>query len=806
MSSFASAAPQDVQNEAPEGAAGPSNAFAGDLAAAALSEIRVAARGLMRLSRFEAARPFWERVAATLPKDVEPRMALARIHARAERNADALAYLHEVLALQPEHEDAQRLRGKVARLLIEELSLLMHAAPQAAASALSEWAPHLADHPEFQRLTYYLENSSRPDAGPSLEAEMPQAWDLDLPDTGDDIVLRAQAACAAFHAGNDSLALAAVRELLEAHAPFTACSDAGDAALADVIRRLRAHVWRDRAIVEVSELERIAAAHDDGSARMHWILGMFASARLDAAAAEAHFARVPDGSGLFSPDLERALLHDRLHQYGEAYAALERLGGMARVGREYRSRLARLKKVVEFCGWRENLRYPGCLIDVIFEELDNGPLGYAPRDGHLLTVTSSLRPGGSERQTVTVLGGMARDQRLARIVLAIRSEDRKGERSFLHQARELPIEIVHYGGRWNEGSDALEALPDLRGRPQLVGAIELLPHHLREEIVRLCRLILEIRPQAVHLRQDLFAGAIACALAGVPRFLCHRGSLSPDRWGLGPFETHLYLRPMRHTYRKLLARDDFVIVNNSTAGAESDRAWTGWDDPSRFAVVYNAVEFDTLDRDAASGNDPRESLGIPQDAFLIAGIFRIEAVKRPRLWIDIARIVTQAFPQVHFVVLGGGTLAEEMRAHAGAVGLGGRLHMPGFVSNVAQWLKTIDLNLLTSDREGLPNVLIEGQHFGVPAVASDVGGAFETVEPGVTGMLVPSDAGAEAYADAVARIIGDEAWRGRARRRAPEFVHAKFGCARTVDEVLNQLGIGAREAVHNVLQSAAQMG
>jgi len=797
----------ESRNESQAATAGADpDASAPELAAASVAELRVAARRLMRLSRFENARPLWERVAEMEPGDVEPRMALARVHSRALRNLEALARLDEVLGFQPNHEDAGRLRGKVARALIEDLSLQVHAAPEAAASMLAALAPRLAQDPEFQRLMFYLQNAPAPDAIPPLEVTEAESFDGDLPADPDDVVLRAQAACALFDAGRDSEAIAAVRGLLHDLAPFAGCSAAGEAALADIFRRLRRYVWRDRSVDDVSELERIAGERSDASARMHWILAMFASARLDTAAAEAHFAHVPAGHGLFMPDLERALLHDRLHHYGEAYAALERLGGIGRVGREYRSRLARLKEVVEFCGWREDLRHPDCLIDVIFEEIERQQIGYSPQEGHLLTVTSSLRPGGSERQTVTVLAQMARDPRLARIVLAIRSEDRAGERSFLERARELPIEIVHYGRQWSEGSDIVATLPELRDRPRLVRALQFLPHLLREEIVRLCSLILRIRPQAVHLRQDLFAGAIACALAGVPRFLCHRGSLSPDLWGLGPFETHLFLRPMRHTYRRLLAREDFVLVNNSTAGARTDCAWTGWHDPARFRVIHNAVDFDKLDRDAASGDGLRARHGIADDAFLIAGIFRIEAVKRPRLWLEVARIVADALPQAQFVVLGGGSLAEEMRAHAEASGLKDRLRMPGFVPNVAEWLKTIDLNLLTSEREGLPNVLIEGQHFGVPAVASDVGGAFETVDPGVTGILVPPDAGAQAHAAAVARVVRDEAWRAQAKARAPEFVHAKFGCGRTVDEVLNQLGMGESQPGRGALQSLAQMG
>jgi glycosyltransferase involved in cell wall biosynthesis len=299
----------------------------------------------------------------------------------------------------------------------------------------------------------------------------------------------------------------------------------------------------------------------------------------------------------------------------------------------------------------------------------------------------------------------------------------------------------------------------------------------------------------VHLRQDLYAAGVACALAGVPNFVVHRGSLSPNLWGHDPLQTELVLRPMRHAYRHLLDWPGFLIVNNSVAGAETDREWTAWPDLSRFRVIHNAVEFDKLDR-LAPADDPRAKFAIPRDAFLIGGVFRVEAVKRPMLWIEAAAKVAAVLDNAHFVILGDGAMAGDVRAFAQRHGFAGRLHMPGFVSNVGSWFRTIDLNLLTSEREGLPNVLVEGQHFGVPVLSADVGGAFETLEAGVTGRLLPVSAGAQAYADAILDIFADKMWRERARQSAPAFVHERFGIARAVDELLDCLDIEPFKGTH----------
>ena len=59
--------------------------------------------------------------------------------------------------------------------------------------------------------------------------------------------------------------------------------------------------------------------------------------------------------------------------------------------------------------------------------------------------------------------------------------------------------------------------------------------------------------------------------------------------------------------------------------------------------------------------------------------------------------------------------------------------------------------LLPSDRDGIPNVLVEAMAAGAPVVATNVSGIPELVEHEVNGLLVePEDP--EALADALMRL------------------------------------------------------
>src|SRR4029078_11664691 len=87
----------------------------------------------------------------------------------------------------------------------------------------------------------------------------------------------------------------------------------------------------------------------------------------------------------------------------------------------------------------------------------------------------------------------------------------------------------------------------------------------------------------------------------------------------------------------------------------------------------------------------------------------------------------------HFVICGDGPMRDEMAKYAVVLGIADRVHMPGARSNICSWFKMMDVVMLTSRHEGLPNVLLEAQSLGVPVVAPNVGGMSEVVAHGVTG-------------------------------------------------------------------------
>jgi glycosyltransferase involved in cell wall biosynthesis len=71
------------------------------------------------------------------------------------------------------------------------------------------------------------------------------------------------------------------------------------------------------------------------------------------------------------------------------------------------------------------------------------------------------------------------------------------------------------------------------------------------------------------------------------------------------------------------------------------------------------------------------------------------------------------------------------------------------------------------DTEGLGVVLLEAMQYGVPVIASNIGGIVDIIVPEETGVLVPPG-DAAALAGALERVLGDAGWArqlGEAGRR-----------------------------------------
>jgi glycosyltransferase involved in cell wall biosynthesis len=264
-------------------------------------------------------------------------------------------------------------------------------------------------------------------------------------------------------------------------------------------------------------------------------------------------------------------------------------------------------------------------------------------------------------------------------------------------------------------------------------------------------------------------------LAGVPKVILSGRNLNPSHF-------ELYQPYMDPAYKALARVPSVSFVNNSRAGADDYADWIGIP-RSRISVVHNGVDFGNRRRlSALQARGLRDSLGIAAEAFVVGGVFRLEAEKRPLLWVDTAARVAEKLPDARFLIYGQGRMHQRLIRAANRAGLARRLILPGLTSDVVSAMSIMDVLLLTSSGEGLPNVLLEAQWSGTPVVTTDVGGAKEAIDPDVTGWAIKTDAPHE-LADRITWLHGNPQVRSAALDRGPAFVRTNFSVERMVSEI-----------------------
>lgn len=157
----------------------------------------------------------------------------------------------------------------------------------------------------------------------------------------------------------------------------------------------------------------------------------------------------------------------------------------------------------------------------------------------------------------------------------------------------------------------------------------------------------------------------------------------------------------------------------------------------RVVVIRNAIRADRFDAPDPSYEGLLRGLFPEPPARVVGAAGRLSPEKGFGVLVEAAGEVVRADPDAGFVLFGEGPLRDDLERQVAAQGLQGRFILAGFRADLDRFLPHLDLAVLPSYTEGLPNVALEALAAGVPVVATAVGGTPEVVEDGVCGYLVP---------------------------------------------------------------------
>jgi glycosyltransferase involved in cell wall biosynthesis len=159
----------------------------------------------------------------------------------------------------------------------------------------------------------------------------------------------------------------------------------------------------------------------------------------------------------------------------------------------------------------------------------------------------------------------------------------------------------------------------------------------------------------------------------------------------------------KHIFKKL--NQKLIVIHN----------------PKKQKVPTNNIEIDDLDSEK-----------------YILSIGRLENSKSVEYIISSFSVIAKKYPNLKLYVVGEGSEKSKLINQVASLGLTHRVKFFGFVEHPELLYKNAQFTALTSQYEGLPNVLIESISFGTPVLSFNCpGGIHEIIIPRLNGLITP---------------------------------------------------------------------
>ena len=243
-------------------------------------------------------------------------------------------------------------------------------------------------------------------------------------------------------------------------------------------------------------------------------------------------------------------------------------------------------------------------------------------------------------------------------------------------------------------------------------------------------------------------------------------------------------RPVRNLlsrYKYAVPDVRYVAVSEAVRNVMLDSGITA----AAVWTVHDGVDLDRID--AAD-----ETVSVfPAGARVIGTVGHLDGYKGHRYLLQAMCHVRQVEPKACLVIVGEGRLRTDLEAEATALGLRDAVCFTGFRADVLALIRGFEIFVFPSTLEALGTSVLDAMALRKPVVATRAGGIPESVQHGITGLLVPPG-DAHAVAEALCTLLRQPGC-GRAfgeagRRRVEQFFTAERTGAATLEvyrDVLN---------------------
>jgi glycosyltransferase involved in cell wall biosynthesis len=275
-----------------------------------------------------------------------------------------------------------------------------------------------------------------------------------------------------------------------------------------------------------------------------------------------------------------------------------------------------------------------------------------------------------------------------------------------------------------------------------------------------------------HLYRSCIYGRLAARLAGTPVVVTTEHSIG---------ETHLERRKMTLGVRALYLGTDLCSDATIAVSHAVSQRLIRWGVAARkIEIIPNGLDFTRVAFDMCARIRIREEFGLPQDAYVIGVLGRLDPIKRFDLVIKAAAPLLD--DQHRLLIVGDGQIRPDLEAETAQAGVTDLVTFAGERHDVAAMLSSLDLFIAASDQETFGLSVLEALANGIPALYTTCP-ALDGIETG-RARQVPGTL------DGLRQEIAAEMAGGRRPREGVPAIRKQYGIeavTRRIDDLYERL-------------------
>ncbi len=254
---------------------------------------------------------------------------------------------------------------------------------------------------------------------------------------------------------------------------------------------------------------------------------------------------------------------------------------------------------------------------------------------------------------------------------------------------------------------------------------------------------------------DLKTGGLAAYFARVPKIVYLRGLAVPIK--KNPLNAFLFYKVITH-----LVPNSYATKRTTFSHFDSRKL------EAKTKVIYHGIETEEFE------SPPQKPLITRQKREIILGnAGRLVEQKGQEYLIEVAGHLHNQGVDFKLYIAGTGALEEKLQRMIERKGLREKVILMGFVEDMAAFMQSIDIFLLSSLWEGFGYVIVEAMAAGKPVVAFRLSSNPEIITDTRTGYLVDFP-DTEGFAAKVRALIEDAALRKSIGEEGKKSVHQRF--------------------------------